>query len=89
MVKGISRRVVMVKSPDPDIFDEAIFIVREGASRRPGVTGEELMSEALSVAETYVRGNGGRRRLLKIPPWGWSLLGGGAVGVVWALTAIF
>ena len=29
MVKGISRRVVVVKSPDPEIFDEAIFIVRD------------------------------------------------------------
>ena len=29
MIKGVSRRVVVVKSPDPRIFEQAIFIVRE------------------------------------------------------------
>lgn len=89
MVKGISRRVVLVKSPDPEIFDEAIFIVKEGISRRPGVTGEELLNEAMSVAEKYLRGTGARKSPLSLPPWIWSLLGGGAVGIVWILTAIF
>lgn len=88
MVKGISRRVVMVKSPDPDIFDEAIFIVREGAMNRPGVTGDELLNEALSVAETYVRGAGGSIKRVKVPCWGWALMGAAAVGLVWLLTAI-
>lgn len=88
MVKGISRRVVMVKSPDPEIFDEAIFIVREGAFSRSGVTGDELLSEALSVAESYVRGAGRPKKRLSLPAWGWSILGGGAVGALWLLTAI-
>ncbi len=88
MVKGISRRVVMVKSPDPEIFDEAIFIVRDGAFHRSGVTGEELLSEALSVAETYVRGAGGSKKRLSLPPWSWALLGGAAVGIAWLLSVI-
>lgn len=88
MVKGISRRVVMVKSPDPEIFDEAIFIVREGALRSPGVTGEKLVSEALSVAEAYARGAGKKREPLPLPGWCWSLLGGGAVGLAWLLTVL-
>ena len=29
LVKGVSRRVVVVKSPDPKLFEQAIFIVRE------------------------------------------------------------
>lgn len=88
MVKGISRRVVMVKSPDPEIFDEAIFIVREGALRRPGVTGEKLVSEAMSVAQTYARRAGGAKAPFALPPWAWSVLGGAVVGLVWFLTAI-
>ena len=36
MVKGIARRVVVVKSPDPKVFDEAIFLVREGYKGRVG-----------------------------------------------------
>ena len=29
MVKGISRRIVVVRPPDASVFDEAIFVVRE------------------------------------------------------------
>ena len=38
MVKGISRRVIVVKSPDPRLFEEAIFIVKEEAFQRGGVS---------------------------------------------------
>lgn len=31
MVKGITRQVILVKSPDPRLFEEAIFIVKEEA----------------------------------------------------------
>lgn len=89
MVKGIARRVVVVKSPDPDLFDEAIFIVREETSRRPGVTGKEILSEAMAVAETYVRGAGGMKKRRPLPPWAWSLSGGAAVGLMWLITALF
>ena len=29
VVKGVSKRVIVVKSPDPKIFEQAIFIIRE------------------------------------------------------------
>ena len=29
VVKGVAKRVIVVKSPDPKVFEEAIFIVRE------------------------------------------------------------
>ena len=29
MIRGITKRVIVVKSPDPNKFEEAIFIVRE------------------------------------------------------------
>ena len=32
MVKGLSRRVIVVDSPDPHIFEQAIFIVRNDAA---------------------------------------------------------
>ena len=34
MVKGITRQVILVKSPDPKLFEEAIFIVKEEALAR-------------------------------------------------------
>ena len=86
MVKGVARRVVMIKSPDPKIFDEAIFIVRDEAARRPGVTTEELLREARDVAESFVRRGRGAPRAL--PWWAWSAMGAGGVGLTWLLTAL-
>ena len=31
MVKGISRQVIVVHSPDPKLFEQAIFILKEDA----------------------------------------------------------
>ena len=33
MVKGISRQVIVVQSPDPKLFDQAIFILRDDVGR--------------------------------------------------------
>ena len=49
MVKGISRRVVVVDSPDQRFFEQAIFIVRNDAAGE-GVTARELVEEALKMA---------------------------------------
>ena len=50
MVKGISRRVVVVDSPDQRFFEQAIFIVRNDAGGE-GVTARELVEEAVQSAE--------------------------------------
>ena len=53
VVKGTSKRVVVVKSPDPKIFEEAIFIVKEdflGRGGRPSA-----LKEAQKVADAYIR----------------------------------
>ena len=34
MVKGISRQVIVVHSPDPKLFEQAIFILKEDAAAR-------------------------------------------------------
>ena len=43
MVKGISRQVIVVHSPDPKLFEQAIFILKDG---QQGVTDEALLKEA-------------------------------------------
>ena len=43
--EGISRRVVVVESPDQRYFEQAIFIVRNEAVGE-GVTARELVEEA-------------------------------------------
>ena len=31
MVKGINRQVIVVRSPDPSLFEQAIFLLRPDA----------------------------------------------------------
>ena len=45
MVKGISRQVIVVHSPDPKLFEQAIFILKEDAVGE-GITDEILLKEA-------------------------------------------
>lgn len=46
MVKGVTRRVIVVKTPDKRLFEQAIFIVKEDAFTRDGVTAEQVLAEA-------------------------------------------
>lgn len=88
MVKGISRRVVVVESPDPRYFEQAIFIVRNDAAGE-GVTARELVEEAKRVARDYAgSGHHGRfsRAWRDLSPAVYTLLGAGSIGLVW-LTA--
>ena len=48
MVKGVSRQVIVVQSPGEQIFDQAIFILKEDALGE-GVTDEHLLKEARQI----------------------------------------
>ncbi len=88
MVKGISRRVIVVDSPDPRIFEQAIFILRnEAASGGGGVTSQQLVDQAVRIAKNYARTHGGTvpAQRWHTSPWLWAVLGGAAIGLVWLL----
>ena len=87
MVKGISRRVVVVDSPDRRYFEQAIFIVRNDAAGE-GVSARELVEEARRGAQEYTGGAGLRKRMDQMPPVLWSLTGAGACGLVWLLVSV-
>jgi len=75
MVKGVNRRVIVVKSPDPRYFEEAIFIVKEDVSLT-GVDTKRVLEEAEAVARGYVKQQTYRRGpLAKIPPLGYLAIG--------------
>ena len=88
MVKGVSRRVVVIRSPDLKLFDEAIFIVREDVSKIGGVSQEDILKEAQDVAGKYVRRRP-RGRLSRISPPLWAAIGAGITGLAWALSYLF
>lgn len=54
VVKGVAKRVIVVKSPDPKVFEEAIFIVRDDYMKTAGVTRAQLLGEARQAAGLYV-----------------------------------
>ena len=83
MVKGTSRRVVVVDSPDPHLFEQAIFIVRNDAFGREGVSPQQVVAEAVEVASHYAGGAKRRFRLSSLPRWLCVLAGAGGISLVW------
>ena len=79
MVKGITRQVILVKSPDPKLFEEAIFIVKEEALAREGVSADQVLRQARQAADGYLKGSRAWDRGLAGPFWGaaGALLGSG------------
>lgn len=53
VVKGVSHRVIVVKSPDK-YFEEAIFVIREDVLKSRGASSEAVLKEARRVANSYV-----------------------------------
>ena len=86
MVKGITRTVVVIRSPDPQIFDEAIFIVKDDSMKNTGVTNREILRQAQDTAENYIREQRGHRPRPKFPGPVYALFGAGATGLIWVLT---
>ena len=85
MVKGINKRVIIVKAPENGLFDEAIFVVREDASR--GITPEALLRQAQSTAGRY----DARQRHPLLTRFAfplYALLGAAVVGCAWGISAL-
>lgn len=88
MVRGTSRRVIVVESPDTNLFEQAIFIVRNDAVGRDGVTAQQLVSEACRVAKSCAQ-SGGRRPLLRRGAlWLWCASGAGVAALIWLLSTL-
>ena len=89
MVKGISRRVIVVDSPDPQIFEQAIFILRTDGG---GVSSQQLVDQAVRIAKVmadYARCQGLPRRRVRVPGWLWAAIGAAAIGLTWLLCTLF
>ena len=86
LVKGVSRRVIVVDSPDPQVFEQAIFILSgDGA----GVSQQQLVDQAVRIAKNYARCQGLPRRRVRIPGWLWAAIGAAAIGLTWLLCTLF
>ena len=86
MIKGITKKVIVVKSPDPKIFEEAIFIVREEAASQNGISSEALLREAQKIANGYIGSTS--KKSNRLPPIAYASAGAALTGLVWVLTLI-
>ncbi|MBQ3356652.1 MAG: hypothetical protein IJG45_06000 [Oscillospiraceae bacterium] len=86
MVKGTARQVVVVKSPDQKLFEQAIFLLREDALER-GVGERELLEEARRIADKSVPHTPAKKRRM-LPPLFWMGMGASVVSVAWLISAI-
>lgn len=82
VVKGTARRVIVVRSPDPNVFEEAIFLVKEDYMRSPGVTQTQLLDEARRAAASYVGRVSAAKKKSRLPLYiAASGLGGSGIAV--------
>lgn len=80
MVKGISRQVILVHAPEPKLFEQAIFILKEDVGE--GVTDELLLKEA----QEAIRDSGkSKKRHIYLYGAFWAGAGALATGLVWAI----
>lgn len=89
MVKGTSRRVIVVDSPDPNLFEQAIFIVKADALSREGVTSQQLLGEACRIARGYSSPQKKLPLWRRIPRWGWLLAAAAGTAAVWGAFLVF
>ena len=83
MVKGISRQVIVVNAPDPRLFDQAIFILKDDIGE--GVTEEILLKEARQVIRNPKID--GKKKLYYYGP-AWACAGAMLTGIIWGITAL-
>ena len=82
MVKGISKHVIVVNSPDKKLFEQAIFILKDEVVGQ-GITEEALLKEAKQV----IHGSQKKKKLYLYGPV-WACGGALATGIAWLLTIL-
>ena len=79
MVKGISRQVILVHSPETQLFEQAIFILKDNPE---DVTDEMLLKEAKRILNNH-----GKKR--RIHGFVWACAGAALTGLLWSISIIF
>ena len=83
MVKGVSKQVIVVHSPGEELFDQAIFILKDDAVSK-GVTDEMLLKQA----QQAIRSGSGKKRKLWLYGPVWACGGAVLTGLAWLITAM-
>ena len=84
MVKGISRQVIVVQAPEPKLFDQAIFILKD--DMREGITDEALLKEAQKAIQSG--DPSARKRHIWLYGAFWAAAGALVTGIAWMVTVL-
>ena len=84
MVKGISKQVIVVHSPDRKLFEQAIFILSDEAMEQAGITDDMLLREA----KRCIRNPKQTKRKPMFLGIAYTSAGAALTGVIWLLTMI-
>lgn len=87
MVKGVAKHAVIVSSPEPKLFEQAIFIVREEMDEQ-GISAQEVVAQAQKLADKYLREKSYKRGKVKIPAPVFALAGAAAASAGWIIFAV-
>ena len=85
MVKGISRQVIVVQSPEPKMFEQAIFILKDEAVGE-GITDDVLLKEAQQAIRGYDKQS--HKRHIYLYGADWAAGGALLTGLAWLLTVL-
>lgn len=85
MVKGTTRQVIVIRNPDPRLFEQAIFLLKEDAPEKYGMGEREILEQArrLSCSEFPKK----KPRRPRSPAF-WLGLGAFPVAAGWLLTVL-
>lgn len=78
--------MIVVDSPDTELFEQAIFIVRNDALHQSGVTAQQIVGEACRLVKGYDSPR--RAGLRRCVPLLCGALGALSIALVWLATAI-
>ena len=86
VVKGVSRRIIVVPSPDPGVFEKAIFIVREDFVGERGLTERDILRQARQAVSAYTPEKSRPRpgTVSRLRGGLYAAAGAAAAGLAWA-----
>ena len=84
MVKGISRQVIVVHAPDQKLFEQAIFILKDDAVGKEGITDEQL----LKAADKILQNPDDKKQKFGFSGPVWACAGALATGFLWLITVL-
>lgn len=87
LVKGVSKRVIVVRSPDIRYFEQAIFFVKDDAMNQKGISAQRVLEEACRVADGYIRQNS-KKLIHRIPAPAFFAMGAALTAVIWLISAL-